>query len=889
MAEMVNLLIDGKPIAVEKGTLVIEAARRIGVMVPHFCYHPKLKPDANCRMCLVEVEKLPKLQTSCSTVVAEGMVVRTNTPVVDEAHKSVLEFILANHPLDCPICDQGGRCDLQDFSHQFTPTTSKFTDRKRVYEKGFFSPLIEKEMNRCVSCLRCVRYCDEIMDVKALANVNRSTMTEIAHFGGHPLDCEFCGGCVQICPVGAITSRLSMYEFRPWMMKRADTTCGYCGDGCSLILETRGGKVIEVMSAHGSGRNNGDLCARGFFGYQYVNHTDRLTTPLVRQADGALQPVTWDEVLPLLAERLTQIKLAHGAEAIAGLISARCTNEELYLFQKFMRLAIGSNHLDSTARYGHVNAARALRRVQGTNRWTVSYEDIAQADALLLIGTQVTAANPIVGLKVKEAVKKHGARLLTVETLVPSIETTSNITNLSALHVAVPPGRHADAVRGFVKAVFDENLADAGLSARAGDYVSRVRAVATAVPYADGVNETTLRAMAKAFAGARRGVILIGQDLLQAPGGHEAAVNLLDFLLLIGKLTQPGWGLAPLTEENNEQGAVEMGATAEYLPGPAELADPAAQSRMADAWKDAPPTAKGMRLLEMLDAARAGNLKAMLIIGENPARSLPASAKVADALGKLDLLVVQELFLTETARLADVVLPACSYAEKTGTFTNSEGFVQKVRPGLEPVGDSRPDWEILSALSVMMGYPLEYGDAKEILKEIRAVIPGYRVLGATPEPAQVDAKAVEQYVAGGFAKDLAARYATAESPKANGHRWTLTIGQTLFHSGAMSTKAQGLLELQHEGKLIMNPADAQRLGITEGGHVRLTSAAGEATVPVTMLGRIPEGTLFFPESFREALAGLPSMSLDPVTGVPYCKQMRVSVDKASKAVIAGGT
>jgi formate dehydrogenase alpha subunit len=883
MAGMVNILIDGKPIAVEKGTLVIEAARRIGVMIPHFCYHPKLKPDANCRMCLVEVEKIPKLQTSCSTVVAEGMVVRTNTPVVDEAHKSVLEFILANHPLDCPICDQGGRCDLQDFSHQYTPTTSQFTDTKRVYEKGFFSPLIEKEMNRCVSCLRCVRYCDEIMDVKALANVNRGTMTEIAHFAGHPLDCEFCGGCVQICPVGAITSRLSLYEFRPWMMKRADTTCGYCGDGCSLILETRGEKVVEVMSSHGSGRNNGDLCARGFFGYQYVNHPDRLTTPLVRQADGRLHSVTWDEVLPLLAERLTQVKLAHGADAIGGLISARCTNEDLYLFQKFMRLAIGSNHLDSTARYGHVNAARALRRVQGTNRWTVSYEDITQADALLLIGTQVTAANPIVGLKVKAAVKKHGATLLTIETLVPSIETTSNITNLAAMHVAVPPGGHAAAVRGLVQAVFDENLVDAGLSARAGDFVSRVRMAATAMPYTDGMNETTLRAIAKTFASARRGVILIGQDLLQAPGGHEASVNLLDFLLLIGKLNQPGWGLAPLTEENNEQGAIEMGATAEYLPGPAELADPAARSRMADAWKDEPPAAKGMRLIEMLDAARAGKLKAMLIIGENPVRSLPASAKAAEALAKLDLLVVQELFLTETARLADVVLPACSYSEKAGTFTNSEGFVQKVRPGIEPVGDSRPDWEILSALSVMMGYPLEYGDAKEILKEIRAVIPGYWVLGAKPEPAHVDATAVERYVITGFAEDLSARYSAGAEPKTSGHRWSLTIGQTLFHSGSMSTKAQGLLELQKEGKLIMNPADARRLGITEGGRVRLTSTSGEATVPVTILGRIPEGTLFFPESFREALASLPSMSLDPVTGVPYCKQQRVSVEK-----IAGG-
>src|SRR5438128_1555264 len=687
---MVNVLIDGKPIAVEKGTLVIEAARRLGVMVPHFCYHPKLTYDANCRMCLVEIEKIPKLQTSCSTVCTEGMVVRTNTPVVNEAHQSVLEFILANHPLDCPICDQGGRCDLQDCSHQYTPTTS-----------------------------------------------------------------------------------------------------GYWGDGCTLILQTRDQKVIEVMSAYGEGRNNGDLCARGFFGYQYVTHQDRLTSPLIRQADGQLHHATWDEALPALAERLTQVKLMHGADAIGGLISARCTNEDLYVFQKFMRLTIGSNHLDSTPRYGHVNAARALRRVQGTNRWTVSYEDLVQADVLLLIGTQVTAANPIVGLKVKEAVKKHGAKLLTLETLTPSIETTSNITNLSAKHLTIPVGRHAAAVQGLVKAVFDENLVDAGLAARAGEFVSRIRAAATALPYPSDVDEPTLRAMVKTFAGARRGVILIGQDLLQAAGGYEVTVGLLDFLLLIGKLTQPGWGLAPLTEENNEQGAVEMGAMAEYLPGPTDITDAAARSLLAGVWKEEPP----------------------------------ASLEVSEALEKLELLVVQELFVTETARLADVVLPACSYAEKNGTFTNSEGSVQKVRQGLDPLGDSRPDWETLSSLSVLMGYPLEYGDAKEILKEIRAAIPGYRILGATPEPARVDSRVVERYVSREFADDLATRYRATPSPKSNGHAWHLRVGQTLFHSGAMSTKAKGLLEIQKEGKLIMNPADAKRLGLAEGDRLALRSTA----------------------------------------------------------------
>jgi len=296
----VRLTIDGIEITVPKGTLVIEAARRVGVMIPHFCYHPKLKPDANCRMCLVEIEKMPKLQTSCSTVATEGMSVRTATSVVNDAHKSVLEFILANHPLDCPVCDQGGKCDLQDFSHQYTATGSRFTETKRIFQKEYFSPVIETQMNRCVQCLRCVRYCDEVMDVKALAPAGRGTMTEIKAFGPHPLDCEFCGGCVQICPVGAITSRLSMYEYRPWMLKRADTVCQYCGDGCQITVQTKDNHLIEVNSSYGAGRNNGDLCARGFFGFHATSRPDRLTKPLVRR-NGVLVETTWEDALEYAA------------------------------------------------------------------------------------------------------------------------------------------------------------------------------------------------------------------------------------------------------------------------------------------------------------------------------------------------------------------------------------------------------------------------------------------------------------------------------------------------------------------------------------------------------------------------------------------------------------
>jgi len=882
-AETVRLTIDGQTVTVPKGTLVIEAARQVGVMVPHFCYHPKLAPVANCRMCLVEVEKVPKLQTACSTPVAEGMVIRTATTVVNEAHKSVLEFILANHPLDCPVCDQGGRCDLQDYSHQYTPTTSRFIEVKRVYQKEYFSPLIEKQMNRCVQCQRCVRYCDQVMDVNALAPINRGTMTEIKSFADHPLDCEFCGGCVQICPVGAITSRLSMYEFRPWMLKRAETTCAYCGDGCSITLQTKGNDLIEVMSAQGVGRNNGDLCARGFFGYHVSTHADRLKHPLIRR-DGKLVETTWEEALEYVAENAMRIKMAHGGQAFAGLIASRCTNEELYVFQKFMRLAIGTNKLDSSARYGHVNGVRALRHVQGTHRWTVTFEDIVKAEALLLVGTNVTEANPITGLKVKEAVKKNLATLITIEALQPAIGTISNIANLSAHHFGTHPDRFHAVALGLIKALIEENLVAKPLVQRAPAFVKAIGdAVKTltwpAIEREIGSPVAAVKDAARAFQKTSRAVILVGPGVLRQPGGAGLMTTLLDLLLLSGHHGLAGCGVAPLAEENNDQGAIEMGATAEYLPGPAELGDPAARQRLAQLWKEEPANAPARTLLEILDEARASTVKAMFVVGENPAGSLPPAAKSKEAMEKLDLLVCQELFLTETAALAHVVLPACSYAEKDGTFTNSEGHVQPVRRAIEPLGESRPDWEILSALSVLMGAPLEYGDAKEITNEIRSLIPGHGLLGAGPTPPKPDDATVTKYLTEGFRADLSARYALSKTDWPAGE-FTLVSQQSLFHSGKFSTRSKGLLQIQSTGSLALNSTDAARMGLADGGRVRLSNQQGEMTTTVKTQDRVPEGMAVFPEHFDQELRHLTGMAVDPQTGVPYCKTVRVRIAKA---------
>ena len=881
---LVRVTIDGMTVNVPKGTLVIEAARRVGVMIPHFCYHPKLKPDANCRMCLVEVEKVPKLQTACSTPVDEGMNVRTATTVVNDAHRSVLEFILANHPLDCPVCDQGGKCDLQDFSHQYT-ATSRFTETKRIFQKEYFSPLIETQMNRCVQCLRCVRYCDEVMDVKALAPAGRGTMTEIKHFGPHPLNCEFCGGCVQICPVGAITSRLSMYEYRPWMLKRMDTICNYCGDGCQMTVQTKGQELIEVNSAHGAGRNNGDLCARGFFGFHAASHPDRLTHPLIRR-DGKLVQATWEEALEYVAGRLGEIKATHGGESIGGLISGRCTNEELYLFQKFLRVAIGTNHIDSSARYGHLNGLHAMRLVQGTHRWTVTFEDILDADVLLLVGTNITETNPITGLKVKEAVKKRRATLVTMESLEPVVDTMSNIANLSHHHFRIPPSHLQNAILGLTKAVVEQNLVHPELAQRHPTYLKAITSALQSLSWQDlhqatGIEPAAFVQTAQVLAGARRLVILAGPLLLRSERGYTGCVTLLDLLILTGKLDQPGCGFAPLAEENNDQGAVEMGAVTELLPGACSADSSADRERIMKQWNGTLPAGGGSTLVDMLDRANTGSLKAMFIVGENPVASLPGSVRAEESLRKLEFLVCQELFLTETAALAHVVLPAASAMEKSGTFTNTEGHVQTVRPSIEPVGESRPDWEVFSALSILLNSPMEYAESKEILKEIRSLIPGYGSLGPAPIPPKIDRTTLDRYLTEAYQRDLASRYRlTIQKARPDG-TVRVDMMQSLFHSGKFSTRSKGLLQIEGSGRLRINPLDAVRFALREGDRVRLTSTFGEMTTEVKIMERVPQGTAWFPDHFGQAAVRLFECIVDPVTRVPSLRTATVSMMKVA--------
>lgn len=875
--KMVSLKINGQDVQVEEGTYVIAAAKKLGIEVPHFCYHPQLAPDANCRMCMVEIEKNPKLQTSCSIPVAEGMVVQTHSPNVIKARNGVIEFILSNHPLDCPICDKGGECHLQDLSHEYSKQ-GRFTEEKRVFKKEYFGGFIEKEMNRCVSCLRCVRYCDEIMEVRALGSVQRGVKSEIATFGREELNCIFCGGCVQICPVGALTNRFSMYQFRPWELKKTESVCQHCADGCHMTLETFDSTLMRVTSEWGVGPNEGNLCAKGFYGYHYVNEKDRLTSPMVR-FEKKLVSALWDEALDLTAKKINEVRSRHGSQAIAGLISARCTNEEIYLFQKWMRLGIGTPHIDSSARYGHINSVKAFKEVFGYNRMLNSYEEIAHAKVILLIGSDMSETNPVSALSVKKAVRKGGAKLIVVDPV------RTNLAKLASNHLQLRPGTEGIATLGLIKAVLEIEGNPYATQSYGTQLKNEIKQITfSKIEEITGISETVFQKVGQLLYKNQPGVIIFGPGITSVKSGYNHVKNLIDLAWVSGKLDQPGSGLNPLCYENNEQGVVEMGGVPEFLPGVMDAADPAAQKLYSDLWHGQPVTQKGASLPEMIKKIHRGEIKMLYIIGENPIDSLPASLKAREAFSKLEFLVCQDLFMNSTLEMADVVFPAASFAEKEGSYTSMEGRVQKIRKALKEGGESQSDWETISAVSTRTGFPLQYENVNAIRREIKKALPDYyRDTPLGGEQKELILASKKNYFDQNAGKTVKERYRLDHLlPELGGSPgdFTLMIRPVLYHSGKMSTHAVGLNKLYPENSLVMNPEDGKKIGISDGDRVKVKSEVGELQVRVKLSPDYPTGVVFYPQHLSQPnLRDLISCKTDPETDALYFKLGNVEIEK----------
>ena len=648
----VNLTVDGKKLSAPAGTLLIEACKSVGIEVPSFCYYPNLSLQGACRMCLVKIEKMPKLQTACTTVISEGMVVTTESEEIKQARKSMLELLLGNHPLDCPVCDAGGECELQDMTFSYGAAESKYMEAKNHKEEQQWSPVVFFDRPRCILCYRCVRICGEGMDVWALGVQNRGVSSLIAPNQGDHLECEECGMCIDICPVGALTSGAYRYKTRPWEMKHVSTVCTHCGDGCRTTLGVRrsdtGMEIVRGDNRDKSGTNGDFLCIKGRYGFDFASHEERLTQPLVRK-NGKLTPATWEEAFELVGKKFAEVLDKDGGAAIGVIGSTRTTNEEAYLLSKFARTVLKTNNVDHHRTADFPALAAALRSKPDA---TASMADVFTAPAIVLIGNDPTEQHPLLAWQIRNNVRLHRAKLYVINS--EPIKLRRQATTFTQ----IPVGGE-----GNVVAFLAGN--DAAADTLGGPKDSWV----------------TLRDKLRSEQGL---VIIFGAEIR----GKDLA-SLISF----GSGVQDAKFVC-LGDYSNSRGAADMGLYPDLLPGYHPFG---AGGTFHSEWGGVPAEA-GLDAPGMVDAAKAGKLKALYVVGSNPVSRLNIDPF---ALSKA-FIVVQDMFLTETAIMADVVLPASNAYEKAGTITNTCGDVQLVKKAGE-VSGTKPDFEMIVRIADAIG------------------------------------------------------------------------------------------------------------------------------------------------------------------------------------------
>lgn len=806
---MVNVTIDDKQVAVEKDATIYDAAKSAGIKIPILCHDKKLHPFGGCRMCLVEVEQMKgRLIPACTTPVTEGMIVRTSNDEIIKARKLVLELLLLKHPVDCPSCDAGGDCDLQNLTYEYGVSKNPLKDEKFRWEIDYLNPLIERDMNRCIHCGKCARICDEIVSFGAYTFINRGIDAKMGTAFDGPLDCEFCGSCVSVCPVGALLSRPFKFKARWWAMQKVKTVCSYCGTGCQLTLGVKDNKVLTTIYDENQGFHNGQLCTRGRWGYQFVNSDNRLTTPLIRK-NGKLETASWDEALTLVSAKLRDAK-----GSVAGLVTPRLTNEELYLFKKLFTEGLGSDSIDHSAGYAHAALTDAAFKGLGEATSPSTIADIQKTDLLLVVKTDAYETHPVIGFEINLGVKRRGVNLRLVS------DKSGKLSRLPGAQTLVhTPGSETILFNTLAQIIVTEKLAAPEAAAQDG-YAALVTSLTAftveKAAAATGLTADAITALAKEYASAEKALILMPLGL--GYPGHDAALaqSLLNLAILTGRIGKEGSGVLFMGEKNNSQGAVDMGIV---------------------------PGAKGADAAGIIDGCASGTVKALYVVGENPVVSYPNRKKIEAALAKVEFLVVQDLFLTETAAMAHVVLPACSFAEKDGTFTSVGRNVQKVNKAVKPVGSSKTDFEIFNKLFAEFTGKPAYLSAQAVFNEITQSVSGYAGLSwlkigpnGVIRPAVVAVKFIP---------------VAAVPPVAESGKFSLLTGSALNHSGTLSLHGEGPMLVCPEGYVEFGRADVKKLGLVEGDKVSVSSSAGSVTLAVKIGHRLAEGVIFAPYHFGQ--------------------------------------
>ncbi|MDD2271192.1 MAG: molybdopterin-dependent oxidoreductase [Desulfuromonadaceae bacterium] len=806
---MVNLTIDDKQVTAPKTATIYEAAKLNGIKIPILCHDKKLKPFGACRMCLVEVEQMKGRQIpACTTPATEGMIIRTATPDIVKARKMVLELLLLNHPLDCPVCDKSGDCDLQNLTYEYKVNSNRFTDAKFNHQIDYNNPLIERDMNRCVLCGKCARICDEIVGFGALTFIDRGIETKIGCEFDDALNCEFCGSCISVCPVGSLLARPFKHKARFWAMTKHKSVCSYCGTGCNLTLGVKDNKVLTTIYDEDQGFHKGQLCVRGRFGYQFINSDKRLTKPLVRK-NGALTESTWDEALELVAARLK------GGSSVAALATPRLTNEELALFKKLLVENVGTKNFDHAAGYAHAALTEGFVRSFGTSASSASILDVQKSDLLLVIKTDTYETHPVVGFEINMAVKNKDVKISILS------DKRGKLSKLPGANTLVHlPGNEVVILNAIAKTIIDEKLVDASVAGVTGyaDLEKMLSAYsADAVASQCGLTAADIKKMASDYATAEKALIIF--PVGQAYPGHNAdlASAAANLAILTGKYGKEGCGVLCLSEKNNSQGAVDMGFYAQD---------------------------GGFNAAQILDACSTGAVKTLFIAGENPLVSYPDRKKVKAALDAVEFMVVSELFLTETAAMADVVLPVCSFAEKEGTFTSTDRRVQYIKPAIRAIGQTRTDFKVFADLISKLGGTAPVTAAAQF-EEIAATTAGYKALShvslrkdgayapATASPALVAVQAVPV-------------------PAAETGKLSLVVGSVLYHSGTLSQNGEGPMHVCPEGYIELSRPDASASKIAENDIITVSTTNGSMQLKAKVTSRMPAGVVFAPYHFSDA-------------------------------------
>jgi formate dehydrogenase major subunit len=903
----VTLEIDGVSITVPEGTSLLRAAAIAEINIPKLCASDNLEAFGSCRLCAVQVEGKRGYPAACTTPVEAGMQVTTYNAHLAKLRRNIMELYISDHPLDCLICPANGDCELQDVAGDvgLREVRYGFDGENHISaEQDHSNPYFSFDPSRCILCSRCVRACDEVQGTFALTIDGRSFDSKVSPGQDEAFmdsECVSCGACVQACPTATLMEKSVIEQGQP--DHSVITTCAYCGVGCSFKAEMKGNEVVRMVPYKGGAANHGHSCVKGRFAFGYATHKDRLTTPMIRDSiDQPWREVSWDEAISFSAERLKATQAKYGRESIGGITSSRCTNEETYLVQKLVRTAFGNNNTDTCARVCHSPTGYGLKTTLGESAGTQTFDSVMQADTIIVIGANPTDAHPVFGSLMRRRLRE-GAKLIVADPRRIDLLNTPHLKD--GLHLPLRPGTNVALVNALAHVVVDEGLEDHDFISQRCDseaygawreFIADARHSPEATESITGVPAADVRRAARSYATVNNGAIYYGLGVTEHSQGSTMVMGIANLALATGNIGREGVGVNPLRGQNNVQGSCDMGSFPHELPGYQHVADDAARSRFEAEWGVEIDHEPGLRIPNMFDAAIEGTFKALYVQGEDIAQSDPNTQHVEAALTSLDCLIVQDIFLNETAKFAHVLLPGSTFLEKDGTFTNSERRINRVRKVMPPLA-GKEDWEITLALSEALGYPMHYDHPSEIMDEIARLTPTFTGVSFAKidEQGSLQWPCNEEFPLGtptmhevdfpiGLGRFAITEYVATEERATRRFPLLLTTGRILsqYNVGAQTRRTAN--QIWHDEDILeLHPSDAELRGVKDGDWLGITSRAGHTVLRARLSERMQPGVVY--TTFHHPGSGanvITTDSSDWATNCPEYKVTAVQVEKVSQ-------